>query len=246
MARRKTPVGCLFLAALFLFVLVLFLFNRSVIQRVLDNTDFLRIFAADSADSEKPVVVFKPLPDAEGLDQSSDTSAEERSVEIETTMDDSVQEDQTETENSLDVQENLVELRRIFFIVVDGAGEIQLKGVLRPVYQTESPLTKTIDTLLQGPAAAELSQGLISLIPPSARLNQVYVDHRTAFVDFSEGFRFNSFGIEGYDSQLKQVVFTATEFSTVDAVQILIDGDRLEFLGPEGLFIGNPLTRDSF
>ena len=67
----------------------------------------------------------------------------------------------------------------------------------------------------------------------------------TAFIDFNESFRFNSFGGEGYTSQLRQIVYTATEFQTVQSVQFLVDGERLSYLGPESPYIGDPLSRES-
>jgi spore germination protein GerM len=49
-------------------------------------------------------------------------------------------------------------------------------------------------------------------------------------------------GLEGLLAQLQQVVRTATQFSTVDAVQILIEGQNEEYLGGDGVYIGEPLT----
>ena len=43
-----------------------------------------------------------------------------------------------------------------------------------------------------------------------------------------------------------QIVYTATEFSTVKSVQFLIDGQKKEYLGSEGVWIGSPLSRTSF
>ena len=57
----------------------------------------------------------------------------------------------------------------------------------------------------------------------------------TAYLDFSEAFRFNSLGKEGLSAQLQQVVYSATEFSTVKRVQILLEGKTADYLGPEGL-----------
>ena len=37
-----------------------------------------------------------------------------------------------------------------------------------------------------------------------------------------------------------------TEFNNVNAVQILIEGALNEYMGPEGSFIGEPLSRDDF
>jgi spore germination protein GerM len=125
-------------------------------------------------------------------------------------------------------------------------GAIQLKSVIRPVQYTDAPLTSTLQALLAGPTSAEVNQGLLSLISPGTRLLKVYIREGTAYLDFSEAFRFNSLGKEGLAAQLKQVVYSATEFSTVKRVQILIDGRSADYLGPEGLYIGKPLGRDSF
>ena len=43
-----------------------------------------------------------------------------------------------------------------------------------------------------------------------------------------------------------QIVYTSTEFSTVDSVQFLIDGNKKDYLGSEGQWIGSPLSRASF
>jgi spore germination protein GerM len=135
---------------------------------------------------------------------------------------------------------------RLFFIAVKSDGTIQLKSVIRPVKYTDAPLTSTIEALLAGPTPTEVNQGLMSLVAPEARLRRAQVKDGTAYLDFSEAFRFNSLGKEGLSAQLQQVVYSATEFSTVKRVQILLEGKTADYLGPEGLFIGKPLSRDSF
>jgi spore germination protein GerM len=129
---------------------------------------------------------------------------------------------------------------------VKSDGGIQLKSVIRPVKYADAPLTSTLEALLQGPTPSEVNQGLMSLVAPQARLLRVYVKEGTAYLDFSEAFRFNSLGKEGLAAQLQQVVYSATEFPTVKRVQILLEGKTADYLGPEGIFIGKPLSRDSF
>jgi len=136
--------------------------------------------------------------------------------------------------------------RRLFFAAVSAAGEIAVTGVLRAVDDTASPLTETLKTLFAGPDPSELDQGLITMIPPAVTLNRVYVNERIAYIDVSESFRFNPLGREGLHAQLQQIVFSATEFPGVEMVQILIDGRRVEFLGPEGTYIGEPIGRAMF
>ena len=74
----------------------------------------------------------------------------------------------------------------------------------------------------------------------------MYIKGNTAYIDFNEAFRFNSLGKEGMIAELKQVVYTATEFPTVKAVQILVEGEVTRYLGPEGVAIDKPLGRESF
>jgi spore germination protein GerM len=100
-----------------------------------------------------------------------------------------------------------------------------------------------LTALLQGPTTEEQRRGLVSLIPAGSRILSATVRGNTAYISFSEEFQYNTYGVEGYAAQLKQVVWTATEFSTVQDVQILIEGRRVDYLG-EGIWIGSPLSRD--
>ena len=130
---------------------------------------------------------------------------------------------------------------RLFFATVDQAGVISVTGVTRTADDSGAPLTDTIVNLLAGPDPDELGRGLITLIPPAVTLNRVYIRERVAYIDVSESFRFNRLGREGLDAQLRQVVFSATQFPNVEQVQILINGARVDYLGSEGMFIGEPI-----
>ncbi len=134
---------------------------------------------------------------------------------------------------------------RVFFVNVDENGGVTLKGILRPVYYIDSPLTDTLRSLLQGLSADDVRDGLLSLVPEGTELRGIAIREGTAYIDFNESFRFNSFGSEGYKSQLQQIVFTATEFQTVKSVQFLVNGERISYLGPESPYVGDPLSRGS-
>lgn len=134
----------------------------------------------------------------------------------------------------------------LYFVRVDGDGTINRQEVKRTIDASDSPLTDALGALLKGPSADELGRNLISLIPSGTRLLSAQVRGSTAYLDFNEAFMINRYGIEGYAGQLKQIVYTATSFSTVKDVQFLIDGERREFLGGEGVYIGRPLSRSSF
>ncbi|MDR0554006.1 MAG: GerMN domain-containing protein [Treponema sp.] len=131
-----------------------------------------------------------------------------------------------------------------YLIQVDRDGDIVRTGVVRSLPASISPLRDVIETLLSGPTAEELQRGLTSLIPRETKLLNVVIRGNTAYINFNEDFQFNTFGVEGYLGQLRQVVWTATEFSAINDVQILIEGRRVDYLG-EGIWIGGPVGRDS-
>ena len=62
----------------------------------------------------------------------------------------------------------------------------------------------------------------------------------------SEDFEFNTLGAEGYMGQLMQIVYTASNFSTVKSVQFLVEGEKKDYLGSGGQWIGSPLSKNSF
>jgi spore germination protein GerM len=134
----------------------------------------------------------------------------------------------------------------LFFVVIDSDGRVVRKEVTRDIPISDSPLTDALKALLKGPTSAEAAKGYRSLIPLGTQIRSVIVKNGVATVNVSDDFQFNQYGIEGYLGQLSEFVFTATAFSTVKSVQFLIEGQRREYLGAEGVWVGTPLSRDKF
>jgi germination protein M len=134
----------------------------------------------------------------------------------------------------------------LYFVQIDADGKVIRQQVSRNIEKSDSPLSETLDSLFRGTTQAEKAKGYRSLIPEGTRLLSAIVKDGVATVNVSDEFQFNQFGIEGYLGQLAQVVFTATSFPTVKSVQFLIEGQRRDFLGAEGVYIGTPLSRDKF
>ena len=132
--------------------------------------------------------------------------------------------------------------RTLYFINVDKDGTIVRTRVNRSLPTSDSPLTDVLSALIAGPAPDEQHMGLISLIPEGTRLMNITVRGNTAYINFSEDFQYNTYGVEGYAGAVRQIIWTATEFSNVLDVQILIENRRLDYLG-EGVWIGSPLSR---
>ncbi len=248
MAHRRSTFGCLFWIALILLVLVIILFNRQTIEKVLKSTDFLTLFQKEKEIEKEPEVVRKTLEDTTPEEEKEPGPVEpgDNTIIIDvTTPEEEVQKEIEQEPEKLEENRKLRQ-SRVYFVDVHGEGTIVLKSLIRTVSYVNSPLTETINVLLKGLTPAELNKELLSLIPEGTKLLSAVVKDGTAYLNFNEPFRFNSFGIEGYNAQLRQVIFTATEFPTVKNVQFLIEGEIHNYLGPEGVYIGEPLGRNSF
>lgn len=135
---------------------------------------------------------------------------------------------------------------KLFFMVINPDGSISRKEVTREMKKSQSPLVDAVKALITGPISEEERKGCTSLVSNGTRLLGASVKDGVATLNFSAEFEFNQWGIEGLRGQLQQIVFTATAFPTVESVQFLIDGEKKDYLGSEGVWIGTPLNRSSF
>ena len=135
---------------------------------------------------------------------------------------------------------------QLCFVYISPEGAVMRQMVKRTVPKNDSPLTTAINLILRGPDTTLSSEkNLTSLIPSGTKLLGAKVQDGIAYLNFSSEFERNSFGVDGYNAQLMQVVYTASAFSTVNSVQFLIEGEKLAYLS-EGIWIGSPLSKNSF
>jgi spore germination protein GerM len=133
--------------------------------------------------------------------------------------------------------------RSIYFMQIGYNGaELSEVKVNRNITVSDSPLRDSINALLSGPTAEEKNRGIVCFVPEGTRLLSAMIRGNTAYLNFTEEFQYNTQGREGSLAQIEQIVMTATEFSNVHDVQILIDGKRIDFLS-DGVMIGSPLSR---
>lgn len=134
----------------------------------------------------------------------------------------------------------------LYFMRINSSGEVSRTAVVRHMKRSGSPLMDAINALITGPDAEEEDNGCRTLVSDGSKLLGASVRDGTATLNFNENFEFNRYGIEGLRGQLQQIVFTATAFPTVDNVQFLVNGEKRDYLGSEGVWIGSPLDRNSF
>jgi germination protein M len=243
----KASLGCLFWIAIILLAVVLFLFNKNAIMDIIERFQ--------NTDGKKPLITLTSPPPPENVSghspqkgvpvspAPSPAPTPDKAVEGKTTTGPSA----THTPApSSSPRISTTRTSTLYFISRTGNDVLVLKGVQRQVVHQDAPLTATLRALIEGPSSTENHASLMSLIPKNSRLRDVAVRGDTAYLSFSEDFRFNEYGVPGLQAQVKQIVYTATDFPNVKKVQFLIEGKKVDYLAQEGVFIGAPLSRTSF
>lgn len=264
--RSRSGLGVLFWIAFILLVLVVFLVNRPRIESVLESTQLVEVLQRRVSGDDEPSTDIDPVPverdepspppaiePQPGVPDSRPEVDTDILPEPEEELPPSSEPDPAPTvepapEPDPPVEAPPARTRRgiVYYIRVTDDGRIFPEGVERAVQYENAPLSRSIEVLLEGPTAGELSRGLLNLIPDGSRLLSASIRNGVAYLSFNEEFRFNPMGAEGLRAQLAQIVYSATEFASIDRVQFLIEGQNVEWLGGDGVNVGTPLGRDSF
>ena len=104
--------------------------------------------------------------------------------------------------------------------------------------------TQAVESLLVGPTDEETGIAMSSEVPEDTELLGIDVADGTATVDLSSAFESGG-GSLAMQARVAQVVFTLTQFPTVDDVTITLDGDSVDGIGGEGV-PAQGLTRADF
>jgi spore germination protein GerM len=105
--------------------------------------------------------------------------------------------------------------------------------------------TNAIKALIAGPTPAEMDTELSSSIPADTLLLGLTIDNGLATIDLSREFEVGG-GSFNMLSRLAQVVYTLTQFPTVDEVLFYIDGEPVDVFSGEGIVLDGPVTRADY
>jgi len=111
----------------------------------------------------------------------------------------------------------------------------------------EERLKTAVELVISGPSDEEKKEGFYSAVPTETKLLDCRVDREgMVFLDFSEDVEKGG-GTEEMEERLAQIVFTATQFSEIRCVQLLINGKTVKYFSGEGITeVEHPLTRADF
>jgi germination protein M len=121
----------------------------------------------------------------------------------------------------------------------------EIGAASRELEPTEQVGRVALEALLEGPTGAERQAGLSSEIPEGTRLLGLSIDGEGhALVDLSQAFESGG-GSLSMQARVAQVVFTLTQFPTVEQVTFRLDGRDVEGIGGEGV-APDRRSRDDF
>jgi len=122
-----------------------------------------------------------------------------------------------------------------------------LVPVLREVPKTQAVATAAIGQLLAGPDAGErsASPALVSTVPAGTRLLGLSIADGVATINLSREFESGG-GSASMFGRLAQVVYTLTQFPTVDGVLFQLDGQPVTVFGGEGLILDHAVGRADY
>jgi germination protein M len=256
--NKKGSIGCLFWIALILLVIVIFMFNQKTIAKVVKATGICKILPGlpgcdENDNQEEDLTITQTETEEEPPAEEENNSADNVVVEVNTN---SVEEQAEESENpeeeeqpepdkeeEPEAEQKNQRKSSLYFVRVNNDGSTELVSVKRTIYYVDTPLTETLNSLLSGLSTNDINNGLISMVPEGTRLQGVTVKNGVAFLDFNSNITSSRSGREGSIFLLRQLIYTCTEFSTVDKVQFLINGQIRTYFTDDGIAIDKPLSR---
>ncbi len=268
--RKRAGVAAVFWLIIALILLIVFLVNQDNIVRILKETEFFVHVFGDQPEfienyelpekelSETDVLVLEEeqiLTETKTVETlpvdtvSIATSPEEE--QIKNVVEEISSAEEVEDDNNV-VQENplitpqAMSNQHLYFVFVNTDGTIERKESVRSIPKSTTPLTQALQALITGPNTDERTKEYMTFIPSGTELLSVSIKDGIAYINFNDAFSFNQYGVEGYLAQLMQIVYTATSFSSIKSVRFLIEGEQSSYLGNDGVWIGEPLTRTDF
>lgn len=102
-----------------------------------------------------------------------------------------------------------------------------------------------VKALLEGPTAAEKTAGMVSNIPEGTTFLGLTIQNGIATVDLSKEYASGG-GSLSMAMRLAEVVFTLTQFPTVQGVNFKLDGVPVDVFGGEGIVLDHPVNRSDY
>jgi germination protein M len=118
-------------------------------------------------------------------------------------------------------------------------------AVTRVVPKTQEVGAAALKALLEGPTVEEKAAGMVSTIPDGTTFLGLSIKDGVATVDLSKEYASGGGSLSMF-MRLAEVVFTATQFPTVEGVNFKLDGVPVDVFGGEGIILDHPMNRTDY
>jgi spore germination protein GerM len=126
----------------------------------------------------------------------------------------------------------------------DESGQ-RLARVFRTLPATQAVGSAALRALLEGPSDDEVADGVGTQIPPGTDLIGLAIADSVATVNLTKDYFSGGSAVSEW-TRLGQVVWTISQFATVDGVEISLDGKPIRTFDIDGNFLDRPWTREDF
>ncbi len=198
--------------------------------------------SAEGPDADDPEPTADDTDATDDTDEANDTPGED-GPEADA-HDDEASDDTADAEASDDTT-----AVRLYFMAPGGDTPARadpfLVAVHREIPSTPGIAAATLRALIDGPVAAEedLIDGLSTSVPADTLLLGIDIADGVATVDLSREFEAGGGSLSMF-SRLAQVVYTVTQFPTVDDVRFHLDGQPVTTFSGEGIEWEGTVTRE--
>jgi germination protein M len=141
---------------------------------------------------------------------------------------------------------------KIYFLMADdlGGGNPTLVPVSRSMQRTVAVGAAAMRKLLEGPSELEVTHDpmkpvVSTAIPEGTLFLGLDIKDGLATVDLSKEFESGG-GSFSMGARLAQVVYTLTQFPTVERVRFRLDGEPVTVFSGEGLVLDEPVSREDY
>ncbi len=125
------------------------------------------------------------------------------------------------------------------------AHDPRLFAVQRTVPATQGIGAAALGELLGGPTSEEAGEDVTTAVPAGTRLLGLNIADGLATVDLSSEYESGGGSLSMF-MRLAQVVYTLTQFPTVDRVTFHLDGKPVSVFSGEGIVLDEPVGRDDY
>jgi len=267
--RRRRPqigkTGCLFWFFILLVIIVIFVYKGK--GNLKDSFSFLRLkniresMSREKEEKSAPTKTAQPeKPLTKEAVKEDDTSSQivtrekgeraekpvetEKSQTSEKTAPGGVVATKEKASSKPEIQLKKLNTSLYFVKISSDGNSVKPVSVTRTIEYRDSPITRTIESLLQGPTMAERQNGIISFIPEGTKLISARILDGHLTLNFTKEFEENYTGREAILLELSQVLFTSFNFSQVKKISVLIEGNQKRYITGEGIPLKQLYTQE--